>query len=188
MKRNVLIFHGTGGHPLENWFPWIKRELEKKGAKVFVPQFPHPKDHPLLDWLKVLEEYKQYINEESILISHSLGGLFTLRVLERLKNPVYATFFVSAPVGVIPIKYYDSDFAFSGFDFNWEKIKQNVGKATVYHSDNDPYVSIGNGEKLAKQLDVNLTFIPNAGHLNAEAGYTKFDQLLNDIEKIISLR
>lgn len=185
-QTNVLIFHGTGGNPEGNWFSWLKTELERQKANVFVPSFPHPKDHPLPDWLKVLKDYKQYINEQTILIGHSLGGLFLLRVLESLNHPVRASFFVSAPVGVKPIRYYDSDFAFSGFNFNWEKIRQNAGKATVYHSDNDPYVSLGNGEELAKKLGVNLTFIPQAGHLNAESGFTKFDQIFTDVNKVLN--
>ena len=183
--RNALIFHGTGGSPEGNWFPWLKAELEKKDCRVFVPQFPHPKDHHLPDWIKILEEYGKYMNENSILIGHSLGGLFLLRVLERLQNPIYAAFFVSAPVGVKPILYYDSDEKFSGFNFNWEKIRQGAKHFTVYHSDNDPYVSLGNGEELVRQLGIHLTFIPKAGHINAESGYTKFDQILKDIKKIL---
>lgn len=88
------------------------------------------------------------------------------------------------PVGVKPILYFDSDEKFSGFKFNWENIRGGAKNFAVYHSDNDPYVSLGNGKELAKQLGVGLTFIPNAGHLNAESGYTKFDQLLEDIKKI----
>ena len=183
--RNVLIFHGTGGHPGENWFPWLKRKLEEKHYKVFVPQFPHPKDHTLVDWLEVLKGYEQYINEDSILIGHSLGGLFLLRVLERLQHPVFAAFFVAAPIGVRPIKFYDSDEKFSGFSFNFAEIKKKAKHFVAYHSDNDPYISIGNGEELAKQLDIKLTFIANSGHFNAEAGFTKFDKLPEDIEKLL---
>lgn len=181
----MLIFHGTGGHPKENWFPWLKEELEKEGCCVFVPQFPHPKDHHLPDWLEVLKEYTQYIDEDTILVGHSLGGLFTLRVLEQLAKPVYAAFLVAAPIGVKPIKYYDSDATFSGFSFDWRKIKDNAKHFAVYHSDNDPYVSLGNGEELAKHLGISLTFIPQAGHINAEAGFTKFDKLLEDIKAIL---
>lgn len=184
-QRNIFIFHGTGGHPLENWFPWLKEELEHEGQKVYVPQFPHPKDHPLLDWLEVLKPYEKLIDEDSLLIGHSLGGLFLLRVLEKLSSPVRAAFFAAAPVGVKPIRYYDSDYKFSGFDFKWDQIKPKAQDFKVYHSDNDPYVSLANGEELAKQLGVELTFIPKAGHLNAESGYTKFDLLLKDINKIL---
>lgn len=38
--NNVFIFHGTEGYPEENWFPWMKRELEQNGCSAFVPQFP----------------------------------------------------------------------------------------------------------------------------------------------------
>lgn len=52
---NAFIFHGAGGHPEENWFPWLKRELEAKGLEVFVPKFPTPEGEGLEAWLKVLE-------------------------------------------------------------------------------------------------------------------------------------
>lgn len=184
--KKILIFHGTGGNPQGNWFPWLKGELEKKDCQVFIPQFPDPREgHNLADWLEVLKQYKQHINEDTILIGHSLGGLFLLRVLERLDHQVEAAYLVSASVGIRPIKFYDSDEKFSGFDFDWSKIKRGAKHFTVYHSDNDPYVSLENGEELAKQLGVDLTFIPNAGHINAESGYIKFEKLLQDINSLL---
>lgn len=183
--RNVLIFHGTGGYPEENWFPYLKEELEKLDCKVFIPQFPNPREgHTIEDWFNVLKDYQGYINEETILIGHSLGGLFLLRVLEKLKQPIAGAFFVATSVGVKPIKYFESDEKFCGFKFEWEKIRCAAKYFKVYHSDNDSYISLGNGEKLAKELSVDLTFIPNAGHLNAESGYIKFPQLLADIKQI----
>jgi uncharacterized protein len=186
MKRNILIFHGTAGSPEGNWFPWLKGKLEKDGQTVFVPRFPTPEGESLAAWFQVLEKYTQYINKEAILVGHSKGGLFTLRLLERLQVPVHATFLVAPPIGVQPIHYYKEDALFSkGFEFDWGKIRANAGVATVYHSDNDPYVCLENGKELAKQLGVDLTYIPNAGHLNAESGYTSFEKLLSDINKVL---
>lgn len=182
--KTVFIFHGTGGSPEGNWFPWLKKELEARGCWVYVPRFPHPENHHLSDWLEVLKKYeKDIVDEDTIFVGHSLGGLFLLRVLELLKKPARAAFFVSTPIGIKPIRYYESDFAFSGFSFNWPEIKRKAEYFAVYHSDNDPYVSLGNGVELAKQLGIKLKFIPKAGHLNAESGYTKFHLLLMDIEK-----
>lgn len=187
MKSEVFIFHGTEGHPEENWFPWFKQELKRDGIEVIVPQFPSPPVVPakIAEWFDVLKQYEEHINEGTILVGHSLGGIFLLRVLERLDHPVKASFFVGTPVGVRPIKNWERDEKFSGFDFDWEKIKRNAGKAVVYQSDDDPYVGLGNGEKLAKELGVDLTFIPNAGHFNARAGYTEFKELLGEVKKII---
>lgn len=182
---NAFNFHGTGGYPQENWFPWLKGELEAKGLEVFVPQFPTPKGQSLAAWLEVLKPLEEKITEDTILIGHSLGGIFTLRLLERLKKPVKAVFLVGTPIGIRPLKNYESDNAFSGFNFDWGKIKSNARNFTVYHSDNDPYVSLGNGEELAKHLGVNLIFIPNAGHFNKAAGYTTFPDLLSKMQSVI---
>jgi predicted alpha/beta hydrolase family esterase len=183
--RTVFIFHGTGGSPEGNWFPWLKKELEKKGLRVIVPRFPTPEGQSLEAWLTIFRQYSEYIDEETIFVGHSLGGMFLLKVLEQLKHPVSAAFFVSASVGVRPIKYYDSDYTFAHFLFDWPAIVTKAKTFTAYHSDYDPYVSLGNGEKLAKQLGITLTFIPSAGHINAESGWTTFDVLLQDIEKVL---
>jgi len=187
MYTNVFIFHGTEGYPEENWFPWLKKELEAKGCKVFVPQFPSPPIVPakISEWFEVLKKYESEINENTIIIGHSLGGVFALRVLEQLKHPVRAVFLVGTPIGVKPIANYDRDNSFSGFDFDWTAIKNNSKHFTVYHSDNDPYVSLGNGEQLAKELGVELSFVPNAGHFNAKAGYLSFPDLLEKVRKIL---
>lgn len=179
---NMFILHGTGGHPEENWFPWLKSELEQKGYEVTVPAFPNP-DKPLLQpWLEEFEKYKDKINEDTILIGHSLGGMFLLRILERLNQPIKAAIIVSGSAGVKPIKFYEGDYNFSnGFDFDWDKIKLNAKNFIVFHSDNDPYISLGNGELIAEKLGVDLAFISNAGHFNKDAGYTKFEELLTEV-------
>lgn len=185
MNSNIFIFHGTAGYPGENWFPWLKGKLEEKGYKVIVPQFPTPEGQSLKAWLDVLDNYKEDINENSIFVGHSLGGVFLLCLLERLAHPVKAAFFVGTPIGVRPILNYNQDSSFSGFDFNWDKIRNKSNNFVVFHSDNDPYVSIGNGEQLAKKLGVDLSFIPNAGHFNTKAGYTKFEELRGKLEPLL---
>ncbi len=181
--KNAIIIHGTEGHPQENWFPWLKGELEKQGYKVSVPQFPSPPVVPakIDEWFEVLKDYK--IDEDTVLIGHSLGGLFTLRILEKLNHPVKAAYFVGTPVGIKLILNYERDKAFGGFDFDWPAIKKNAQRFAVFHSDDDPYVGLENGKQLAKHLGVELSFIPNSGHFNTKAGYTEFPQLLEGIIK-----
>ncbi len=185
--NNVFIFHGTEGYPDENWFPWLKLELEQKGYKVFVPQFPSPPAVPakISEWLDVLKDFRQYINKDTILIGHSLGGIFTLRILEKLEHPIKAAFFVGTPIGVRPIANYDRDNTFSGFTFDFEAIKKKAQHFVVFQSDNDPYVGLENRNELAKNLGVELSFVPNAGHFNKKAGYTKFEDLRDKVLQIL---
>ncbi len=186
--KNAFIFHGTEGYPEENWFPWLKMELEKLGYKVYVPQFPSPPIIPakVTDWFDVLKEYEQHINKDTLLIGHSLGGVFTLRILENLEHFVKAAIFVGTPIGVRPILNYDRDNSFSGFSFDWNSITKKSKHFLVFQSDNDPYVYLGNGEELAKNLNVTLNFVPNAGHFNKKAGYTEFSLLLEKLKPILN--
>jgi predicted alpha/beta hydrolase family esterase len=179
--RNAIIFHGTEGYPEENWFPWLKKELEQRGYNVSVPQFPTPPNVPakISEWWEVLKNYQ--IDRDTLLIGHSLGGKFLLRVLEKQSQPVKLAAFIGTPIGISPIANNERDNAFTGNVFDWNKIKENAERFIVFQSDTDPYVGLKNGEILAKNLGVKLNFIPNAGHFNAKAGYTKFPELLNAI-------
>jgi len=83
---NVFIFHGTFGYPEENWFPWLKRQMENQGIKTYVPKFPTPKGQSLTSWLKAFKPYEKYIDKETIFVGHSLGPVFILRLLEKRKE------------------------------------------------------------------------------------------------------
>ncbi|HVO86710.1 MAG TPA: alpha/beta hydrolase [Candidatus Binatia bacterium] len=185
--NKVFIFHGTEGYPEENWFPWMKKELESKGCEVIVPQFPSPPVVPakIAEWFDVLRPYLDGMDKNTIIIGHSLGGVFTLRVLEKLKKPIKAAFLTGTPIGVKPILNYDRDIAFSGFTFDWELIRKNCKHFEVYQSDDDPYVGLENGKELSSHLGVKLNFIPNAGHFNKKAGYVKFETLRDRLLTIL---
>jgi len=180
----VFIIHGSYGNPGENWFPWLKAELEKHDCWVYVPHFPTPEKQSLENWMKVFEKYDRYINEKSIFVGHSIGAAFILAVLEKLKNPVKASFFVAGFVGKLGIVHFDKvNTSFVEREFNWEKIRRNCRQFHVYASDNDPYAPLDRTKELADRLGTPLNLIRRAGHFNKSYGYSRFELLLNDILK-----
>jgi predicted alpha/beta hydrolase family esterase len=72
--------------------------------------------------------------------------------------------------------------------FDFEKIKQNAGKIFIIAGDNDPYVPISETETLADKLNTESILIKNGKHLNAEAGYTKFPELLTMINSCLKVQ
>lgn len=102
--KTAFIFHGTGGYPEENWFPWMRDKLEALGYEVIVPQFPTPDNQTPESWFEVFHQHDSKLNDETVIFGHSLGGSFLLHVLQNLTHPIKASFFIAAPVGVQPIK------------------------------------------------------------------------------------
>ena len=187
MKMNsvAVIVHGSYGSPDENWFPWLKGQLEKLGYEVFVPKFPTPKNQKLEVWMEIFDKYEESLDENSILIGHSIGCAFILSVLEKLEIKIKAAFLVAGFLGPLGNEFYDSiSKTFTKKEFDWQKIKNNCDKFFVYHADNDPHVPLSKGEEIAEKTQGTLKIIKNAGHFNEKSGYKKFELLLEDIKKI----
>ncbi len=177
--EKVFIIHGVEGYPEENWFPWLKRKLEKRGIKVIVPAFPTPEGQTLKNWLEVMKKYEKEI-DGSIVVGHSIGAVFLLSVLER--HFVEAAYFVA---GFLKIpkssRFYKGGRSFTEKKFDFGKIMENCGKFTLFHSDNDPYVSLERAEELKEKLGAELNLVKGAGHLNSKAGYDEFEELYRKI-------
>ena len=102
---NCIIVHGTMGNPDENWFLWAQTEIAKvlgcEKYEVLVPHFPYvigSNENQGYDlWKKIMLAYANagLINEETILIGHSLGPVFIYRFLYDTKIKVKAVISVS---------------------------------------------------------------------------------------------
>ncbi|EKD64143.1 MAG: hypothetical protein ACD_51C00065G0012 [uncultured bacterium] len=183
--KNALIIHGTEGYPEENWFPWLKKQLEQYGYKVSVPKFPTPKNQTPKHWFETLKPYEQDFNNGTILIGHSYGGAFLLRILEKLHIKIHAAVFVAASAGIKPIKYYEVDRPLVEPEFDWRKIRTSAKHFFVFHSEDDPFICVENGEKIAKEVGAELIRLKDAGHFNARSGYTKFELLMEKLKTIL---
>lgn len=181
---NFIIIHGIYGHPQENWFPWLKAELEKKGFEAIVPKFPTPIDQTLESWLRILSHFEDRINENTVMIGHSLGAAFILGYLEQANKKIKAAVLVAGYHKLIENEFKELNKSFVGKGFDWKRIKLNCGKFFIITSDNDPYIPIEVNRELAGLIDAELKIIHNGGHLNKKAGYDKFPELLKLLLKL----
>ena len=176
----AFIFHGTGADRDSHWFSWLHEKLESKGFKVCRPDFPTPENQELENWLGVLDEQEMEIDENTVLIGHSLGAVFILNILNRRNVNIKAAYLVSAWTGTLPDEQFNEwNSTFQDQDFDFEKIKDSVEKVRQFHSDLDPYVPLEKAEKLAADLETNFHLVSEAGHFNTDSGYSNFPKLLN---------
>ena len=190
--RNIFIIHGSNGYPEENWFPWLKSELEKDSViEVTVPQFQIPEEpilggHHYSEWKAKLLEYKDKINKDTIFVTHSRGCIFIMHALVDLGiQEIYGLFLV-APW--IQYRWYESaEDQVDSFHFNpinWSTLKKIAKHIVIFQSTND-VIPVEEGEGIATMLKASLELVENAGHLNASAGYTTFPLLLSKISELI---
>lgn len=188
--RNIFIFHGSYGHPEENWFPWLKKELELLSHHVVVPKFPihsaTTNNHRLDEWIGEFNKYKHLMNEETIIVAHSRGCSFAFQLLPVLNIKINSLFLVGPFVDYDqwrPETYSEYD-SFQAKPYLWKKIRKLSKYIEVFQSTNDA-IPVCEGEFVAYWLHAKLTIVKNAGHFNIATykRFMKFPLLLEHIKK-----
>lgn len=178
--NNYIIIHGSFGSKDGNWFPWLKEQLEKRGKQVLVPQMPVGVGNQNFEnWSNVLNQLD--INENTVIIAHSIAPIFICKYLITNKIKVKKLIFVCGFNNYLGI---DSDFDVVNkpmFIDNFEDIKHYCNDIVCYYSDNDPYVKYDVEKEFADKLTNKQYIIKNGGHINSETGYTKFEEILNEL-------
>src|SRR5262245_13184533 len=126
----VVILHGARGGPDTNWFPWLKDALEANGVEVVRPGFPTPEGQSLDAWLNTYDRRVGRLPPAStILIGHSLGAAFALRLVERSEHAICGLFLAAAFVGVLGLPDYDGiNASFFAAPFDWASIRKRKGQ------------------------------------------------------------
>ena len=161
---NAYIFHGTEGTPDENWFPWLKSQLDSIGITAEVPQLSNSKNPNVNKWLTEASEFKT--GEDTILIGHSLGAVLILRMLER-GHKAKAVYLVAPFLDDLGWEVLKESLFFAD-SFDWHQIKKQCEYFEVFASKNDPYVSLENVKEVADNLEVEPQVLDVNKHFNTE--------------------
>lgn len=173
----ILILHAIGSHAGAHWEQWLHDELTTQGHTVLMPQLPDAEHPNRAIWLSTTQSLAKDIpTHELVLVGHSLGVVTALDFIEHSPTDVR---------GLVSVAGFGKDY---GAELNsyfmrervidFTTVRQKVGKSFVYYADTDPYVPQEVLADLAVKLDVAPVVIHNGGHLNTEAGYTTFPELL----------
>ncbi len=145
-QYNYVILHGYTGRNDKNFIPWLKHELEQRGAKVQAPQLPNTDNPTEVEQVQYVLDHVQF-DENTVLIGHSLGGLVAMRVLEKLPHKIHHLMLV-APA-VLRQFYQGSDdidtktgerkrfIDHFSYDFDFDKISSQAVHKTILQDNND---------------------------------------------------
>src|SRR3989344_970231 len=150
IASSYVLLHGYTCSPNDNFFPWLKKTLENRGAKVYAPKLPNTDDPRVYD--QAAEVLKSVpFNKDTVIVGHSLGSVVALKIIEQLKVPVRKTIIVA---GFTENKFIDEPFEVHTFDwkFNVKKIRQNAGKVCTLRDTIDDVVPQFQAENIKKLI------------------------------------
>lgn len=174
MKRVILIHGNGGGTGQDNWFPWLKAELQKLGVECLNPDFPDAQLARAKIWLPYLkDELKADAN--TILVGHSSGAIAAMRYAES--NPVYGSVLVGAYYTDLG---YDDEKQSGYFDnpWQWGQIKTNQQFIIQFASTDDPYISVEESHYLRDKLSPEYHEFTDQGHFGEDGSKLEFPELL----------
>jgi len=189
--KQVFIIHGWDGYPEENWFPWLKRELEAKGFEVFVPQLPSPDLPEINSWVSKLSKTVGIPDERTYFVGHSIGCQTIVRYIESLSDDVRigGVVFVAGFFKRLTNLEDDEDvrqtakqWLESTVDFS--KVVSHIKKSVAIFSDNDFYVPLDNQDDFRDKLGSKIIIEHNKGHFNTKAGVTELPIVLEELLKM----
>ncbi len=182
----AIIVHGTKGAPSGNWFPWLKKQLYQEGMDVSCPAFPTPEGQTFASWREAFRREIDRPEDDIILIGHSVGAPFVLRMAEESNAPYRAVFVVCPFARTLGVEEFDSlNASFIDHTFDWSRIKKGARSIGCFAGTDDPYVPLDYSADVACKTDADFVTIVNGGHLNAEFGFTEFPQLLAKIKRVL---
>ncbi len=202
MPQQIVIIHG--GDTFETYEEYLKflksydinferlrlgrqdwkknlRDVLGSGYEVIAPTMPSIRNAKYLEWKIWFEKLLPYLQEEVILIGHSLGGTFLAKYLAENKFPkrLKAVFLV-APC-------YDGEGTdYSLADFSLPQSLAGLGeqapKLFIYHSEDDKVVPFPNLKKFQAQLpNAVVRVFTNRGHFNQE----ELPELVGDVRNLM---
>ena len=179
---DYVIVHGSYGTPFENWFYWLFEKLSERGKNVLAPQFPCGNGIQNYDnWSKVMYAYKDYLGEETSFVGHSLAPAFLTDFILDNHLHIKNLYFVAPFYDLIQIPDFDkvNKPFFKYKEIN--EVQKFAQSITCYISNTDPYVPNQLSIEFADNIGAKKIFVEGAGHFNTAAGYTHFEQLLEEM-------
>jgi hypothetical protein len=170
----LLILHGWGGSDAPHWQAELAAEVAKNYGTVSFPLLDNCHFPSKNRWLKqvkaILEEFKP-----DTVVCHSLANTLWFWLCQEDIATVERLFMVSPPSLTTTEKTIKTFFPC--------EVPDDIHAKEVHLivSDNDPWIDTKEAEEIASRVNASFTIIPNAGHINADSGYGKWEF----IEKLV---
>lgn len=199
MKKQIILIHGgltfdtykdylsflknlkidLNRYRRTKWSDSLRKDLGSR-FDVLLPKMPNPMNAKYNEWKILFKKIAFLLDNNVILIGHSLGAIFLAKYLSENKFPkkILATLLVSPPYDDEGMEESLGDFVLSK---NLGRLNKRGGKIFIYQSKDDPVVPCAHLEKYKKALPgAIIREFKKRGHFDQ----LKFPELIKDIREL----
>ncbi len=153
--NNYTILPGWTSGADDNFYPWLQQSLTTDGQTVTTFVYKSSEENSEAEIVEdLLANLK--LNENSVLVGHSLGGVMALKWLEKTQTKIAKLVLVGS---FMTPEFKDKPRPFAqtlSWKFDIEKIKQNVGEIIILADTTDHIVPLESSLELTEKLDGKL--------------------------------
>lgn len=168
-----------------NWKSSLSDALGS-GFAVYTPRMPNGQDARYMEWKVWFEKILNLLEDDVILVGHSLGGIFLLKYLaenEPLRT-VRGTYCIAPPYFEVGGTAYEGEEYIGDFALpnNLSSVAERAGRLTFYFSSDDFIVPISHADRYAVKLPAAaMCRFEDRGHFLQE----EFHELVEDIQTLV---
>jgi len=182
----VFIIHGYQSSPEQHWFPWLATKIEQMGSQCEIVHLKGSDQPNFATWRQNLEAQVHPLNEQTIIVAHSLGCISVLDYLsEALNGRLIKAIFMIAGFNEKLTALPELNQFVQQAKLNDALLRFRIQQRYSLFSCNDPFVPAPLSIRFGQLLNAQMIEVKKAGHFMQSDGLSEFPQLWEKLEKLL---
>ena len=179
----VIVIHGYTASPEENWYPWFQQLAAQQHFSLKILRLDPSLRPELSVWEAQIAEQAGRLDENSIVIAHSLGCIAALHYLSRhLKTQRIQQLILIAGFNGRLGRLDEVNPFIDAARIDFELLKRQIEHRVVIYSEGDDHVPPKFSIEQAKSLDAELIAAEHQGHFIDSQGCTELPEVWQSIQ------
>ena len=186
MLMKVFIIHGYQSSPEQHWFPWLATKIEQMGSQCEIVHLQGSDQPDFATWRQNLEAQVHPLNEQTIIVAHSLGCISVLDYLsEALNGRLIKAIFMIGGFNEKLTALPELNQFVQQAKLNDALLRFSIQQRYSLFSCNDPFVPAPLSIRFGQLLNAQMIEVKKAGHFIQSDGLSEFPQLWEKLEKLL---
>ncbi|CAB1216811.1 RBBP9/YdeN family alpha/beta hydrolase [Acinetobacter bouvetii] len=185
-QKKVYIVHGDQASPNDHWFPWLGQQIQHSGHVARRLILPDANTPNFQNWQHALGLQMPQLDQDSIVVAHSLGCLASLHFLtkalseKQIKGLILVAGFKDK-LTALP----ELDGFIRQAKLDMAILQKQIATRVLFFSCDDPYVSPPKAVLLGHYINAQMQEVNHAGHFMRSDGFEECKEVWDVLHPLL---